>query len=81
MNIEEFRKDKNRVEDFESTLNKLNEFEGQKNAIQNGILHITTAYNKQVSFDDSNFEEEIIDAIVGVYESKITYLQNELERI
>ena len=82
MTPEEFKVNKERIEMYETFDKKRKKLLEDKGRIENGILGITAAYQREITFyPDNELENKIIKVIVGVYEQEINSIENVLKAI
>lgn len=80
MTQEEFINENSRVSEYSRLQEKEKKYTNARNLIENGILNITTAYQRQVGFSDNrDLENKIVEAICNIYDEEIKTINKMME--
>ncbi len=83
MTITEYKEQSEKIEKYDKCTDRISVIVRNRHIIQNGILSIQCAYDKQVDFDylGDNFKQRLIENIVSFLNREIVNIRKEMEEI
>lgn len=79
----EYKEQSERTERYKNAQDKISVIEKKKSAIQNGLLSINCAYDKQIDFDylGDDFKQRMVDCIVSFLDTEIETIRKSMADI
>lgn len=79
----EYKKQSERIERYKNVQDKISVIEKKKSAIQNGLLSMNCAYDRQIDFDylGEDFKQKLSDVIVSFLDTEIETTRKSMEVI
>jgi hypothetical protein len=82
MTVEEFEKEKERVELYDTLSKRKRRLYSERMSISDGVLKIVSAYQREITYkDEYELQKNIIDAICNVYDKEIGNINVEINNL
>ena len=83
MTEKEYKELQARLEKYKCAEDRISVLERKKSSIQNGIMLITCAYQRQVDFDylGDDFKERLVECICYFLDTEIQHIRESMDEI